>query len=143
MSRLSSAALLALLASCVQVTWERHEVQTEIAEDEELALVDGEADLGACLESFGAPLYVWEHDATSIALAYGWDKQREYGVSVSLPVADTGGSASFNYNDVASRLFGVVLIFDQHGVLERKQRGYLRQLIPGEALRRPAYLEDE
>ena len=143
MRRLALPWLLLVASSCVQVTWERHDVQAPVEARLEAELEAGQADLAACLARLGAPLLVWELGDGGFAMAYGWDKQREYGVSLSVPVADTAGSASFNYNDVKSRLHGVVLVFDADWVLLRKERGYLKDLIPTEALQPPAFLEDE
>ncbi|MCB9913884.1 MAG: hypothetical protein H6828_01900 [Planctomycetes bacterium] len=141
---LRSAAVLALVlgaASCVQLSWERHDLHSEVAPEDDAALVEGEATLASCLERLGAPVLAWEVGAQRFALAWGWDKQREYGVSISVPLADTSSSASFNYDDVASRLHGLVLVFDEGGTLRLKRRGYLRDLAP-EGARRPALVSE-
>jgi hypothetical protein len=140
--RLALAGCLALSSACVQVAWERHEFNSPLEEDVEQELVAGEVSLKECLAQLGAPLLVWELSDSSYALAYGWDRQREYGVSFSVPVADSGRSASINYDDIASKAYGVVLIFDSDDRLLRKRRGLLRDLAPEQARRRPLFSED-
>ncbi len=140
---MSAVLLSVLLPSCLQFNWERHDDQSAVSLADEEALVPGQASLADCLALLGAPLLVWEQTGTSYAIAYGWDKHREYGVSASLPLADTGGSASLNYNDVAGKLHGVVFVFDDQDVLVRKRRGFLRDLAPDSAQARPAFLEYE
>lgn len=139
---LAGAALLLTSTSCVQLAWERHELNTKVEQGQEEALVKGVATLGDCLEELGAPLLAWELSETRYAIAYGWDHQREYGISVSIPVADSGGSASFDYDDVASKLHGVVFLFDEHDVLQGKRRGFLRDLAPDDKRTRPVYMDD-
>ena len=108
----ASVALLLTASSCVQLAWERHDLNTKVEPGQEQGLEEGIATLGDCLQELGAPLLAWELSETRYAIAYGWDHQREYGIKVSVPVADSGGSASFNYDDVASKLHGVVFLFD-------------------------------
>lgn len=141
--RIALASCLGLGSSCVQVAWERHELNAPLEEGLESELVVGEVSLADCLERLGAPLLVWELNDSSYALAYGWDHRRQYGVSLSVPVADSGGSASLNYDDFASKLHGVVLIFDSEDRLTNKRRGLLRDFAPEEGRRRPLFPEEE
>jgi hypothetical protein len=140
---LALASGLLLSSSCVQVSWERHELNTAFEEGVEQQLAVGEVGLQDCLSQLGAPLMVWELNDADYALAYGWDQKRQYGISFSVPVANTGGSASLNYDDLASKLYGVVLIFDAEDRLVRKRRGLLRDLAPDEDRRRPFVPQDD
>jgi hypothetical protein len=141
--QLSRGALCcALLAACVQVSWERHELGTPLAAQADSELRVGEATFDQCLDQLGAPIEVWELSSATYAIAYGWDHQRDLGFSLSVPLADTGGSASVNFDDIVDKLHGVVFVFDRNDVLLRKRRGFLRDLAPDRTRRRSAFLDE-
>lgn len=137
------ALLLALLASpaCVSGSWERRLFEREPDAALVASLRPGESDLGEALTKLGAPLYVWE-TFDGFALAYGGRAQREWGISVSLPLADRT-SARFDYDDLAARIEGCVLIFDASKRLRLAQRGLLKDLRGQLERRRPSLVEEE
>ena len=148
-SRLSTALSLCWLAaatgglaSCVSFQWTRLEVHEPIPEELSEGLEPGTDTLESCLGRLGAPLYVWEVNSTSFALAYGWNDGRDWGFKVSVPIY-RAASGSFQYGDANLDLHGLVLVFDSAERLLRTERGYLRDIAPELAeRRRPALVED-
>ena len=134
-----SLALLGALAcaSCVSFRFERTLVNSRPEPDAVETLAPGTATLAECLERLGAPLYVWELPGAEMALAWGWERDRLRGLTVSVPL-DQGGSASASYDDLARKLHGVVLQFDARGSLTSMRRGYLRDFAAEYTRRRPA-----
>jgi hypothetical protein len=124
-------------ASCVSFRFERTVVNTRPERGAVEALAPGAATLADCLARLGAPLYVWELPGTEMALAWGWERNRLRGFSVSVPL-DHGGSASASYDDLARKLHGFVLQFDASGKLTSVRRGYLSDLATEFTRRRPA-----
>jgi hypothetical protein len=87
---------------------------------------------------------VWEHveyGRPAAALAYGWFDVKDFGFSVSVPVADNY-SASYNYDQVDQRMRGLVLFFDEQWTLVSWRTGLLQDLTQ-EARRPPAFVEDD
>lgn len=135
------ALLIPLLgSSCLSISWERklHEVRLEPARY--AGLEPGVADLQTCLRQLGAPLTVWELPAGRFAIAYGWDENRELGLSVSVPVTQRQ-SANFDYDEINLHRPGVVFFFDSALVLESRREGRLNNLRE-ETRRRPDSLEE-
>lgn len=125
--RLAAVALLPLLGSCVSFTYERHVVFEPVPDAAVGTLVIGESDVGTALERLGAPIYVWEGVDGAVVLGYGFENQREIGINVSVPLIDNG-NASFDYDDVAKRLEGYILVFDRDLKLHIVRKGLLRDL---------------
>lgn len=132
MRRLAILAPL-LLAGCVTFKYERHLREEPVAPEALAELEIGTSTIGDVLARLGAPLYVWEGVGGAVVLAYGSEDRREVGFSVSVPLFEQT-NASFDYDDVASRLEGYVLVFDAEGRLEIVRAGLLRDL--GQAVRR-------
>jgi len=127
-----AASMLAIASTlgstaCVSFTYERHVAFEPIPDAAVSTLVIGTSTLGDALDRMGAPLYVWEGVDGAVVLGYGFENQREVGINVSVPVIDRQ-SASFNYDDVAKRLEGYVLVFDRDLKLHIVRRGLLRDL---------------
>ena len=127
-----------LVSSCVQAQFERNNQLRPVVEEDLLQFVPGETKLDDCLAVLGAPLFVRERQTYGAELAYGWFHQTDWGLSVSLPVAENV-SASFNYDELDEKLRGVVLLFDEDWTLEVVRTGYLRDLVAREVT--PAYLD--
>jgi hypothetical protein len=140
-ARIAVLAAPWLLASCVTFSFERNLAHTPLDDAALDALQPGRASLEQCLERLGAPLYVWEYKGNGVALAYGWQKQKRWNVSVSVPLV-RGYSASGSYTDDASKLRGAVLFFDDDLELELVRRGFLQTLRAELAPRRPAPVEE-
>lgn len=126
LSRASLLLSLLLLAGCVQLTWLRANVEAPIDDNRLLQLQPDRSDLDDCLSALGAPHQVWE-SIGGIVLAYGWLDQAGWGVSLSYSF-ERFVSASFRYDDDASDLNGVVLVFDHDLRLRSIRRGYLAEI---------------
>jgi len=139
--RAGTAIACALLAAgCVTYTY-RRDMRFEPIDDAALdSLRPGEADISECLAKLGAPLYVWEYSKEGCALAYGFDKDRTWSLSVSVPVA-RGFSASGAYTDEARKLRGAVLLFDPTWRLQLVRRGMLADLSAELRPKRPAAVD--
>jgi hypothetical protein len=137
------AAACAALAGCVQLAWER-DLRFEPVADEALQRLEvGATELGACLELFGAPLWVLEQphtDGQGALLAYGWYASRNLGLRVSVPVSEYY-SVSLDYDQIDARMQGLVLFFAPDWKLARWRTGLLRDLTR-EVLRPPVLVED-
>lgn len=125
--RAAIVALGLLSSGCVTFKYERHLTHEALPEDAIAGLEIGTSDIGDALRALGAPLYVWEGQGDAVVLAWGHENRREVGFSVSVPVLDQG-SASFDYDDVSSRLEGYVLLFGADLKLELVRAGLLRDL---------------
>jgi hypothetical protein len=123
-------------SGCSSATWRRDARYGEPPPDALAALQPGASDLGTCLSRLGAPLEVWEEAAGGVALAYGWQRQRSFGLSLSVPL-DHGLTASLNLADQHANLRAAVLVFDAHRTLTRVHLGRLDELRP---TRRPAHV---
>jgi hypothetical protein len=131
-----------LLAGCVTFNFDRDLRNAPISDEELAGLHPGEARLEQCLAELGAPLYVWEYKVDGMALAYGWNKEKTWNVTVSVPVTQYY-SASASYTDAAANLRGAVLLFDRDLKLEMVRRGFLRSLRAEIGQERPAPVELE
>lgn len=138
-SRLLALAAALLAGGCLQFQLERDNQLRPVREEHVARLVPGESTLGECLDALGAPLFVRERQTYGAELAYGWFKQWDWGLTVSMPVTDQF-SASFNYDEVDAKLRGVVLLFDEDWKLEVVRTGFLRDLVAREVT--PAYLPE-
>ncbi|MBL8860332.1 MAG: hypothetical protein JNL28_17615 [Planctomycetes bacterium] len=115
------------LSACVSFRYERH-ATFEPLNSEAIGELDiGTSGIGDALALLGAPVYVWEGVGDSIVLAYGFEHSRERGFTISIPVFDRS-SASFSYDDVSSKLEGIVLVFGPDEKLEIVRAGMLRDL---------------
>ena len=133
-------AVALALAGCVSVEWRR---ETRFAPPRAAAiaaLVPGETTVAEVLAALGAPFHVWEYKEDGVALAYGSSRQRDLGLTVSVPVFERT-SARLDYDDVHERLRGVVLTFGPDWRLEQVREGYLRDLERAYG-RRPAPVPD-
>ena len=128
-----------LLTGCIQAQFERDNRLRPIEESELATLQPGESTLDECLDALGAPLFVRERQTYGAELAYGWYKQWDWGLSISIPVTDNA-SASFDYDEIDAKLRGAVLLFDEDWRLEVVRTGFLRDLVAREVT--PAYLDD-
>ena len=141
MNRILPFALLASLASCINVTWQ-HEVALERVPAAKFASMQpGRSDLGACLDALGAPLYVWEYRGDGLVLGYGWLENRQWGAGARIQ-ASSGVSASFNYDSIDGATQGYVLFFDDAWVLTAVRSGNLRDIAAGLQPRRPAPVDE-
>lgn len=131
-----------LLGSCVTFSFERDLRYVPLADGVLEGLHPGEARLDQCIERLGAPLYVWEYKGNGMALAYGWEKEKAWTVTVSVPVTNYY-SASGAYTNNAAKLRGAVLLFDSDLKLETVRRGFLRTLRAEIENRRPAPVDEE
>lgn len=102
------------------------------------ALAPGVTDVGAALDSLGAPVFVIEV-GLGLALAWGWQDMTNWNVEVSGPIGDAQGSFSFTSTDTTTR--GVVLFFDEDWTLTDVRRGFLSQLLPRDP--RPRDVDDD
>jgi hypothetical protein len=128
-------------ASCVTFSFDRDLRYVPLSDAAIDAVRPSETTLAQCLEEFGAPLYVWEYKEDGVALAYGWHKEKNWNVTVSVPLTH-GYSASASYTDDAEKLRGVVLLFDRDLRLEIVRRGFLKSLRQELRARRPAPVDD-
>lgn len=136
--RMGAAAFgVFVCASCVSFRYERTVVNTRPERGAVETLAPGDATLADCLARLGAPLYVWELPGAEMALAWGWERNRLRGLTVSVPL-DQGGSASASYDEIARKLHGFVLQFDASGKLTSVRRGFLSDLASEFKRRRPA-----
>jgi hypothetical protein len=127
------ALLLAALvawgtSACLSVSWRRDARFGRLPEGALASMEPGETDLGTCLARLGAPLEVWEV-LDGMALAYGWERERNVGLTLSVPI-DRGLSASLNVANERARLRGVVLFFDAADRLTVVRSGRLAELLP-------------
>ncbi len=137
--RLIAIALPLLVSSCVSFTYERHSTHEPVALEAIGELEIGTSDIGEAMRLLGAPLYVWEGVGGAVVLAYGSENRKEVGFQISLPLFDRT-NASFNYDDVSSKLEGFVLVFDPELNLKIVRAGLLREL-GREVRRRPDMVE--
>jgi hypothetical protein len=131
-----AVAICLACSSCVRVQWNRAMFCRGIDSNELTVLRAGESQLNDCLELFGSPLYVWQAGADQYAVAYGWDMDKGWGINVSIPVTQEF-SASFDYDDLDRRLYGIVMTFDANDQLQYQRQGFLSEIAEG-YLRRPS-----
>jgi hypothetical protein len=125
---------IVLLAGCVSGNYTRLSVNEPVDEDAVAALPAG-ADLQVCLGRLGAPIRVWETDAGRYAMAYGWLRERGWGVRASYSLDNLLPSVSFSFDSELKKMRGAVLWFDGEMKLVEARTGLLSDLLP--ARRRP------
>jgi hypothetical protein len=136
--RLAALIALGLCTSCLSFSYERNLAFEPVPTAAVEALKVGETDIGEVLARLGAPLYVWEGVGDAVVLAYGHQKNSEWGVRVSVPLDQTSISGSFD--DIARRIEGWVLVFGADDKLKVSRAGLLRDL-RSEGRRPPAPVE--
>lgn len=139
-ARFTTLGALLLCSACVSVSWERRLRDVPLRAEQYLELKAGESGLQDVLDHLGAPLDVWELGHGRFALAYGWEMNRELGLSVSIPVTQRR-SANFDYDEINLHTPGIVCFFDADLRLEVLREGRLNDLRAAER-RRPEYEEN-
>ena len=120
---------LFLLAGCVSGNYTRVSVNEPVDEAVVAALPAG-ADLQICLGRLGAPIRVWETEAGRYAMAYGWLRDRGWGVKASYSFTQLAPSASFSFDSDVKKMRGAVLWFDGEMKLVEAKTGLLSDLLP-------------
>ncbi len=120
---------LFLLAGCVSGNYTRVSVNEPVEEAAVAALPPG-ADLQVCLDRLGAPIRVWETEAGRYAMAYGWLRERGWGVQASYSLGAFLPSASFSFDSQLKKMRGAVLWFDGEMKLVEAKSGLLSNLLP-------------
>jgi hypothetical protein len=118
-----------LLAGCVSGQYSRV-IVNEPMDGEVITGLEPGTDLQVCLDRLGAPLRVWESEAGQFAMAYGWIRERGWGVRASYSFYPYAPGASINYSDDLKRMQGAVLWFDHEMSLIKARVGLLSDLIP-------------
>jgi len=126
------------LTGCVDGDYNKLRVFQEPLVESVDALRVGETDLGATLESLGAPVFVIEV-GLGMAIAWGWQSTTDWNIEVSGPFGDAQGQ--FQYSSTDERTEGLVLFFDASWTLSSIRRGYLADLLPKR--QRPRDVEDD
>lgn len=134
--------LLAVAPGCVTGSFTRDSRFEPVPRGALRPLQPGESDLQDALDALGAPLWVWEVPGDGMAVAYGWEEERAWGLSFSVPLTRQL-SANFDYDDIDADLAGVVLFFDAERRLVEKRRGRLRDLALEELRARPSDPEEQ
>jgi len=120
--------VLFLLSSCVTGHYTRYSQDEPVQEKDLARLETGKSGLGACLATLGAPTRVWEANGDTIAMAYSWLDQGDWGVTASYSITQFT-PIRFSYGSSKSMSQGVVLIFDQDLLLVSMERGLLSQIV--------------
>jgi hypothetical protein len=121
--------LLLPLATCVSASYVRRCIDEPVPAAALQGLRPGASTLHECLERLGAPTQVFEYRGDGMALLWSWLDSREWGGSVSAPVADrVSANLDLEYGDDAR--VGCMLWFDSGLVLERWQQGPIGVLLP-------------
>ena len=120
---------LFLLAGCVSGNYTRVSVNEPVDEAVVAALPAG-ADLQVCLGRLGAPIRVWETEAGRYAMAYGWLRDRGWGVKASYSITQFAPSASVSFDSEVKKMRGAVLWFDGGMKLVEAKTGLLSDLLP-------------
>jgi hypothetical protein len=128
-------------SSCVTFSFDRDLRETPLTENALDGLEPSKTSLEQCLARLGAPLYVWEYQGDGVAIAYGWQKEKQWNVTLSVPIVH-GYSASASYTNEAAKLRGAVLLFDRDFKLEVVRRGFLKSLREELRQRRPAPVDE-
>ena len=136
------SALILTAPSCVRLTWSRTNIQEPIPDHALAAVAPDRADLTECLAQLGAPLLVWEYVDGGVALAYGWQDQADWSVTVSYSFTRFV-SASFEYAQGWRNLEGIVVLLDRDLVVRQVRRGLLRDIASGLERRRPNDVDNE
>lgn len=139
-ARLTVIGALLLCSACVSVSWERKLRDLPLRPEQYQQLQPGAATLEDVLAKLGAPLDVWELGHGRFALAYGWEQNRELGMSVSVPVTQRR-SANFDYDEINLHTYGIVCFLSAELRLESLEEGRLHELRAMQR-RRPEYEEN-
>lgn len=123
----AGAALALLGAGCVDGDYNRRRIYQEPLPEAVDALAVGTSDVGAVVDSLGAPLFVIEV-GLGLALAWGWEDVTNWNVEVSGPIGDAQGTV--RYTSETSTIRGLVLFFDEAWRLTSVRRGFLGDLLP-------------
>ena len=126
-----------LLGSCLSWTYVHINRNEPLRSEDINQLHPGSSKLSDCLAALGAPLMVWPMDH-GLALAWGWQEQVDWGLDISVPLADYV-DASLSYDSSYANLPGLALFLDESLVLQSIRRGQLREL--KQSSRAPALLE--
>jgi hypothetical protein len=122
-SRLLLIPLL-LAAGCIRLDYVRTLVDEPVPDEKFEALVPGTS-LQGCLDTLGAPAYVWS-DPRGVWCAYIWINQRGPRLAASIPLiafALPGPSPSITYSHIKRRGEGITLCFDYDLNLRFARRG--------------------
>jgi hypothetical protein len=117
---------LLLLGSCISANYVRFSTGEPVGDEELEGLRPGNSDLGACLAQLGAPHLVWQASDKSIAMAYAWLDQGDWGVGLSYSL-EQFVSVRLSYDSSAILTEAAVLIFDQNLQLIAVKRGLLSE----------------
>jgi len=132
MNALGSAALATLVGltttACINLEWSRTRVRQEVDRAALASLPRSGIGLDRCLDVLGAPTYVWENRVHGLIVAWSWQNEREFGVSLSVPIYRSQ-SASVQYTDTDFKEKGLVAWFDDDWRLEDWREGYLSELV--------------
>ena len=137
---LSTLATL-FLSGCVTFVWTRERRFEPTPKGALESLEAGHTTFTECLQRLGAPLYVWEYKGDGAAIAWGSSDQDSKRITVTIPLA-WRVRPSFSYGAVDANLRGAVLFFDRDLVLEKVEKGCLRDLERQVVRSRPAPAED-
>ena len=139
-SLLAAAALLAL-PSCVNLSFDRDVDSETIGMAEVGRITPGTASLLTCLGEFGAPTIAFEDSEQRFSLAWAWGDAFDWGVSVSLPLR-FGANLSYKWSDAQLDFPAVLVLFDQHQIVQQIRTGTLRDLTKGLARTRSAAIDE-
>ncbi len=124
--KLLAFILLLLLGSCISANYVRFSSGEPLSDEELQGLTPGKSGLGACLEQLGAPHLVWQANEDSMAMAYAWLDQGDWGVGISYSLAQFV-SLRLSYDSSSVLTQAVVLIFDKNLQLIAVKRGLLSE----------------
>jgi hypothetical protein len=116
-----------LLSGCVSFAWTRESRFEPIPKGALEGLEAGRTTFTECLQRLGAPLYVWEYKVDGAAIAWGSSDEDAKRFAVSIPTG-IRYRPSLSYGEIDAKLRGAVLFFDRDLVLERVEKGCLRDL---------------
>lgn len=142
---LAALLLPALLGACISATWRRDTRWKPLTAASIASLRPGSTDLSAALASLGAPLEAYETNwqgRRATALAWGWYAQRDWGLSISVPLGGDGPSPSFSLQEVGAKTRGLLLFFDEGWTLRAVRTGSLRDLLESTPRIRPSVPDD-
>jgi len=135
----AALAALAALPGCINLTFSREHIDEPVPVAVLESLVEGNDDLGTCLQRLGAPYDVFEYRDQGMALLWVWRDKDGFGLELSSPIENTS-NVSFTLDLSDASLPGCVLWFSPDLQLERWRAGSVGDLLPGR-LRRPSVPE--
>jgi len=118
---------LLLLNACISANYVRFSTGEPVPDQALEGLRPGEVGLGSCLAQLGAPHLVWEAGEGSVAIAYAWLDQGDWGVSIGYSIQQFV-SVRLSFDSSALLTKAAVLIFDRDLVLVSIERGLLSEL---------------